>query len=304
MLLKAVQDISLMTKNRKKIKYDLLKPRRGDVMVKILITGQNGYISKSLKKILMTEPEKYIVDTISLRNNDWKNYQFDKYDVVVHLAGLVHHKEKKSMKKCYFDINSKLTKEIALKSKKSRVSQFIFMSTMAVYGEVGDIGKDLVINRDTPFNPKSYYALSKVEAEYELEKLKGTDFIITILRPPMIYGKDCPGNYALLRKIAKYSPIFPLINNKRSMLHIDKLCQVIIECINKKIVGVILPQDDEYLNTSFLVKEIAKKEGRNILLSRKLGKIILLIGRSNSLIKKVFGNLVYDRDDLNKGIDL
>lgn len=90
-------------------------------------------------------------------------------------------------------VNHNLPVEIAVKAKKSGVSQFIFMSTAAVFGS-----KSIIINKDTKPEPDTYYGISKLAAEEELVKLGGTNFRVCIVRPPLVYGKGCPGNFQTL----------------------------------------------------------------------------------------------------------
>lgn len=264
-------------------------------MKNILIAGKNSYIGTSLENWLMREPDQYKVDTVNMKDGSWKEKEFNIYDVVFHVAAVVHQKEQPKMKELYFKVNRDLPIEIAKKAKKAGVSQFIFMSTMAVYGEEGKLGQEVVINSNTPVNPKTFYGVSKVEAESELDKLNDVSFSVVVLRPPMVYGPNCPGNYARLEKLAVKSPIFPLIDNKRSMLHIDKLCQLVKEYIDEEVQGLYLPQDDEYVNTSLMIKELSEKNGKSIHLSKTAGIIIKLIGKRINLINKVFGNLVYEK---------
>jgi len=264
-------------------------------MKKILITGVNSYIGTSLEKWLEKYSDKYYIDTLDMKDNEWKNRDFSKYDVVFHVAAVVHKREKPESKSLYLKVNRDLPVEVAKKAQETGVKQFIFMSTMAVYGEEGKIGKEVVITKDTKPNPKTYYGKSKIEAEYELNKLTNENFKIVELRPPMVYGPNCPGNYARLEKLALKSPIFPMIENKRSMLHIDKLCEYVREYIDEEVEGVFFPQDDEYVNTSLLVKRIAEQNGKTIYMSKSMGWMIKLIGKKVSFVNKVFGNLVYDR---------
>lgn len=266
-------------------------------MKRILITGKNSYVGNSVEKWLMKEPENYKVDKISLRNDDWKSKDFSQYDSVLHVAAIVHKKERAELKELYFRINREVTIEIAKKAKKAGVSQFIFMSTMAVYGKVGKIGKSLVINRKTPTNPKTFYGISKLGAEASLKKLNDDKFKIVILRPPMVYGPKSPGNYARLEKIAIKLPIFPMINNQRSMIHIDKLCQYVKNHIDEEATGLYLPQDDNYINTSLLVKKIAEKNGKSIYLSKTLGFAIQIFCKKITSVNKVFGNLTYKKNE-------
>lgn len=270
-------------------------------MKRILITGKNSYIGTSLKNWLMREPDNYKIDAIGMKDGSWKEIDFSGYDVVFHVAAVVHQKEKPEMKELYFRVNKNLPIEVAKKAKESGISQFIFMSTMAVYGEEGRIGQDVVINCDTPVNPKTFYGKSKLEAEAELNKLNDDEFRVVVLRPPMVYGPNCPGNYSRLKKVAVKSPIFPMIENERSMLHIDKLCQYVKGYIDNEVGGLFFPQDDEYVNTSLMVKKLAVNNGNSIYLSKAAGLIIKIIGKKVNLINKVFGNLVYENREENRG---
>ncbi|RKD23103.1 hypothetical protein BEP19_12830 [Ammoniphilus oxalaticus] len=264
-------------------------------MKRILITGKNSYVGTNFQRWLENEPDKYMVESISVRDDAWKEKDFSKYDVVLHVAAMVHKKEQPEMERLYFEVNKELPLQIAIKAKKSGVKQFIFMSTMAVYGEEGKVDREVIITRGTLPNPKTFYGKSKLRAEYELKKISDESFKIAILRPPIIYGPNCPGNYSRLESLAKKVPIFPLIDNKRSMLHIKSLCKMLDELIEGKKEGLFLPQDDEYVNTSLLVKDLGKQRGRKIYLSRFVGWLIRLVGKNNNLVKKVFGNLVYER---------
>lgn len=264
-------------------------------MKRVLITGKNSYIGTNVEKWLMREPDKYYVESISVRGEEWKSFDFSKFDVVFHVAAIVHKKEKPRMKEIYFKVNRDLPVEVAKKSKKEGVLQFIFISTMAVYGEDGKLCQEVVINRDTPVNPKNLYATSKLKAEEEINELIHEKFRVVIIRPPMVYGPNCPGNHARLEKLAIKSPVFPFINNKRSMLHIDKLSQSVKFYIDNNSAGLYCPQNDEYINTSLMVKELSEKNGKSIYLSKSAGFIIKLIGKRSKLINRIFGNLVYER---------
>jgi UDP-glucose 4-epimerase len=270
-------------------------------MKRILITGKNSYVGKNIEKWLTKYSDRYSTDSISLRGDLWKETDFSQYDVVLHVAAMVHKKETPNMETMYFEINRDLSIELAKRVKASGVNQFIFMSTMAVYGVEGKNGQEVVITRETQPNPKTFYGRSKLEAESELMKLSNESFKLVILRPPMIYGPNCPGNYTRLQRLAINSPIFPLVDNKRSMLNVDNLCMYIRKYIDLMVEGVYFPQDEEYVNTSHLVKKLAEESGNNIYLSKILGRIIKLFGNRIDLLNKVFGNLVYEKtDDLKK----
>jgi UDP-glucose 4-epimerase len=261
-------------------------------MKRILITGKNSYIGTSFERWVSQYPDKYSVDTIDMKDESWKNVSFANYDSVFHVAGIAHIKESKKNKDLYYKVNRDLTYEIAKKAKSDGVKQFIFLSSMSVYGlEIG------TINEHTPLKPNSYYGKSKIEAEELIKPLESNLFKVTILRPPMIYGKGCKGNYQRLVKIALKTPIFPDINNSRSMLYIDNLSEFVKQLIDNNDSGLFFPQNKEYVKTSEMVKLIAMAHGRYIKKTKLFNPLlrILKIGTIN----KVFGDLVYEKSMSN-----
>lgn len=254
---------------------------------RILITGKNSYVGNQLADWLNKEPEKYTVVKESVRDGKWKEIDFSVFDVVVHVAGIAHIKETEKNKKLYYTVNRDLAYEIAKKSKSNGVKQFVFLSSMSVYGlENG------VINKNTPLKPNNDYGKSKVEAEKLITRLIDESFIVAILRPPMIYGKGCRGNYSRLANLAIKMPLFPKINNKRSMIYIDNLSEFIKHVIDNGSAGLFFPQNEEYVNTSEMVKLIANYHGQRLKLIKLFNPFIKLI--NVKLLKKVFGSLTYD----------
>lgn len=262
-------------------------------MKKILITGANSFIGTSVEKWLGKYPNKYYVDTISTRDNVWKKKDFSEFDVVFHVAGIAHVSSDPKMKDLYYKINRDLTIETAKKAKAEGVKQFIFMSSIIVYGD-SSINKR-VIDRNTVPVPSNFYGNSKLQAEEGIQGLEGNDFKIVILRPPMIYGKESKGNYPKLVLAAQKLRIFPNIDNERSMLHIDNLCEFIKLMIDNEESGLFFPQNKEFVKTSEMVRLIAEEHGKKIILTKTLNPVIrLMIGRVR-LVNKVFGNLVYEK---------
>lgn len=255
-------------------------------MKKILITGSNSYIGTSFEKWL--DKSEYIVDTVDMKDDSWKEKDFFKYDVVFHVAGIAHIKETKENAPLYYKINRDLVYEVAQKAKCEGVKHFIFLSSMSVYGmETG------VIGRNTVPAPKSNYGKSKLQAEELIAPLQDSTFNIAVLRPPMIYGEGCKGNYVRLEKFALKSPIFPDIKNKRSVIEIDKLCQYVKLVIDNYRSGLFLPQNDEYLCTSDMVKSIAEAHGKKIYMTKLFNPLLRLL--KVSMFNKVFGDLVYEK---------
>ena len=261
-------------------------------MKKILITGANSYIGTSFEKYMQQWPEQYQVDTVDMIDGTWREKDFSGYDCVYHVAGIAHIKETEDNAHLYYEVNRDLAIQTAEKAKADGVSQFIFLSTMAVYGiEEG------VIDRNTKPNPKSNYGKAKLEAEQGIAALSEGCFAVAVLRPPMVYGEGCKGNYQSLVKIAQKLPVFPDYQNKRSMIHIDRLCQYIKELLDNGTDGLVLPQDEEYVCTCRMVREIAKDMGRNMKLWKILNPAVSLAKRFTTAGKKAFGDLYYVRDE-------
>lgn len=256
-------------------------------MKKILITGLNSYVGNSLGKWLENYPEKYSVHFISLRNNKWMERDFSEFDVVFHVAGIAHVKETKKNAILYYKVNRDLAYEVAKKATNDGVKQFIFLSSMSVYGL--DTG---VINQNTIPAPKSNYGKSKLEAEELLKTLADQSLNITIIRPPMIYGKGCKGNYTRLAKLAIKTPVFPAIENKRSMIYIDNLSEFIRVIIDTCGEGIYFPQNKEYVQTSNMIQLIAKAKGKKLRITKLFNPLLTII--KTDLINKVFGDLIYE----------
>ncbi|MDK2920264.1 MAG: hypothetical protein PWQ37_2997 [Candidatus Petromonas sp.] len=256
-------------------------------MKKILITGANSYIGTSFEKWVSQYPDKYSVDTIDMRDERWREKSFRGYDVVFHVAGIAHIKETSLNQDLYYKANKDLAYETAKKAKQDGVSQFIFLSSMSVYGI--DNG---FIRKNTSPKPNSAYGKSKLEAEELINKLQDNSFNVSILRPPMVYGKGCKGNYPRLVKLALKTPIFPKIDNKRSMIYIDNLTEFVKQLIDNRSGGLFFPQNAEYVNTSEMVRLITEIHGKRVVMTKLFNPLLRLLNVST--LNKVFGDLVYD----------
>ncbi|WP_217947095.1 sugar transferase [Faecalibaculum rodentium] len=284
-----------------------------DRKVKILIVGKESYIGQSLESYAdKYYPENFTIDTVDTLPSasgpaEWETADFSCYDVVFHVAGLAHAdvgKVSEEIKEKYYQVNTDLAINVAKKAKSQGVGKFIFMSSMIVYGESAPIGTDKVITADSVPNPANYYGDSKLQADVAIRGLSDKEFKVIVLRPPMIYGKGSKGNYPKLSKIAKSIPIFPNIQNQRSMLYIENLCEFLCQILLVQYIGtnsiVLFPQNSEWVQTSQMVKEVAKVWGKNICLIRTLGTIVFfgskLSGRVSDLINKAFGSSCYQHE--------
>ena len=265
--------------------------------MRVLVTGENSYAGRQFEERMLELNSEWKIDFLSVRDDEWKLKNFSGYDALYHVAAIVHQKEKKENEALYYKINSDLTYELAIKAKSEGVKSFIFLSTMAVYGLIGKIGEDTVISKETKEIPTSYYGKSKLEAEQKISVLQSDDFQVSILRIPMIYGYGCPGNYSALSKLAKKIPLFPKLNNKRSLIYIDHLSDLVRYLIINKISGLFLVKNPEDVNTLAMVNEIAKNNNRKIINSNILSFFIKIFGNKFSITRKMFGSIIYKNED-------
>lgn len=268
-------------------------------MKKILLTGANSYIGTSFEKYIgMNYPQGYLVDTVDMIGDGWKQKDFGEYDCIFHVAGIAHSdsgKISQEKERLYYAVNTDLTVETAKKAKADGAKQFIFMSSAIVYGNSAPIGKKKIITRDTPVSPANCYGDSKVQAENGLRQLNDETFRIVILRPPMIYGKGSKGNYPTLSKYAQKLPFFPDVKNERSMLYIENLCEFVRLMVENEENGTFWPQNAEYSNTSEMVKMIAEAHGKRIRLVKGFGWLLKILGHISGKVNKAFGNLMYEK---------
>lgn len=262
--------------------------------MKVLITGKGSFIGRNLK-VWLEKTGKFIVDELDMENSNWINYDFTPYDTVIHVAAIVHKKKAKIPWQTYYKVNTILPFEVAKKARDSNVEQFIFFSTMAVFGQGKKLPKGNIIDTKTKLNPKNYYGRSKLMAENRILKLSSNKFKVTILRPPNVYGYGCPGNYiSSFVKLVKLTPIIPVVYTdcKQGLIYIDNLCGFVYQLIKDRKPGIFHPQDQEGISTFTLLLEIASLTNKKVLYSKLLGKIISLFDKIPIVIK-VFGGVSY-----------
>ena len=271
-------------------------------MKRVLITGANSYIGTCFEKYVADHYSSELsVDTVDMIDGSWRQKDFSSYDIVYHVAGIAHAdvgKVSDEVKAKYYAINTDLTIETCKKAKEEGVKQFVFMSSAIVYGESAPYGKPKRITKDTEPQPANFYGDSKWQADKGVRELADERYIVTVLRPPMIYGKGSKGNYPTLAKMAKKLPVFPNVQNERSMLYIENLCEFLCQVMIRGEGGIFWPQNAEYTITSDMVKMIANVSGHKIHVSKGWNWVVglarIIPGKPRGLTNKAFGNLSYD----------
>ena len=245
--------------------------------MKVLLTGSSGFLGKSLVKAL----EHYGIETIAptrkklMGSTEFVQYTtfkdisniaqdesiFKDVDVFIHTAALAHEKD---LTEGSFDkINNELTIKLAKAAAKSNLKRFIFISSIGVNGT----SNKYPFKVDDNPNPVDAYSISKYKAEIGLKKIaENTEMEIVIIRPPLVYGKNAPGNFGTLLKVVKKNLPLPLgaINNKRSFVAIDNLIDLILTCIEHPNAKnqTFLVSDDENISTSNLLKKLTLAAGK------------------------------------------
>ena len=272
---------------------------------KVLITGAGSYIGQSFIQYAKKHyPDNFEIEELDMTDAAWRDKDFSEYDVVYHVAGIAHAdvgKVSEEIKSKYYEVNTGLAVEVAEKAKREGVKTFVFMSSMIVYGDSAPYGQRKVIDETTVPEPANFYGDSKLQADVSVRELANDTYKVIVLRPPMIYGKGSKGNYRTLAKLAKKLPIFPNVDNERSMLYIENLCEFLCQVMLLKRYHrnsvVLLPQNGEWTKTSDMVKMIAKASGKMITELQCLALVVWIgskmPGKIGGLVNKAFGNNCY-----------
>lgn len=266
--------------------------------MKLLITGASGFVGSYF---INKYEGKYEIQKFSFLKDDIGTLEVVGVDVIFHLSALVHQMGGAS-KEEYERVNIVQTLELAKKAKDEGVKQFVFMSTVKVYGEETDD----VYTENSECNPEDEYGKSKLRAERELLKLESEDFIVSIVRTPIVYGYGVKANIKNLVNLVKKVPIIPLgrINNKRSFVYVGNLCYLVDVVIEQEKSGIFLAGDDEPLSTTGLIELIAKNLDKKIYLIKIPFFEALLKLLKPSFHKRLYGSLEVDNTLTKKVLNL
>ena len=263
-------------------------------MTRVLITGAGSYIGVSVEKWLGRFSDRYQVDVLDMISPEWRDYSFEGYDVVYHVAGIAHRKNVSD--ELYDTVNNLLAVEVAQKAVDAGVSQYIFMSSGAVYSQSDKTHDYIEVSESTQCNPCTAYGASKLRAEQGIQKVietKCSKMKLAILRPPTVYGFGAKGNYGSLAKLAVKTPFVPKVENRRSMIYIDNLCEFVRLVIDSGAEGIFIPQNREYVCSTELMCQIAKLYGRKIYKLPGLTWAVRIMGHIVDPVNKVFGTYIY-----------
>jgi len=255
---------------------------------RVLIAGKDSYIGSQLEARL--DSARFQCDTLDMHGDAWQQYSFAGYDAVVLVAGIVHLQEGALEEELYDRVNHRLAEAVGQKARQEGVKQFVFFSSMSVYGM--DVGR---IHADTQPNPQSAYGRSKLAGEQALQALADERFRVAVLRPPMIYGPGCKGNYPRLSHLIQKLHVLPKAGNKRSMLYIATLCAFLDGLLQGGMGGLYFPQNSAYVSTDDLARAIMKAHRRFLWQPSGFGWLLRSLAGKGGTFGKVFGSLTYDQ---------
>jgi nucleoside-diphosphate-sugar epimerase len=241
----------------------------------ILVTGATGFIGTALCKYLILGGNKVIGvtrrETFSGRTvivsdiaefTGWRD-TLTGVDAIVHLAGRAHILKDRAADPLeeFRRVNTRATITLAENAALAGVKRFVFISSIGVNGNV---------THDKPFsvahkpNPHSPYARSKYEAELALHEISRTsDLDFVIIRPPLVYGPNAPGNFqSMIHWLTSNVPL-PLgaiTNNRRSFVSLDNLVDLIAVCVDHSLAAnqTFLVSDGEDLSTTDLLRRLSR----------------------------------------------
>lgn len=282
-------------------------------MKKVLITGVTGFIGQRLAVILFesgfevsgttrksTANSNYIIVENIDSSAHW-NHCLKGIDCVVHLAARVHEMNDTSSDplKEFRTVNSEGTIHLANACVEAGVKRLIYLSSIKVNGECTI---DHPISELDKTDPKDFYALSKFEAEVALLGIsKKSDLEVVILRPPLVYGAGVKANFHNMMKwLNKEIPLpFGAIYNKRSLIYLDNLIDLIVTCIKhpNAVNEIFLVSDGEDLSTPELLNRVSLALGKKSWLlpvNQKILEYFLMLIGKEKLAQRLCGSFQID----------
>ena len=263
----------------------------------LMITGASGFIgSNFIKKY----GDIYNIVPVCLIENKPEDLDYTGVDTILHLAALVH-QMKGAPEEKYYEVNTELTRRLAVSAKKQGVKHFVFYSTVKVYGFDGDLeNHEFRLTENSECNPNDPYGASKYEAEKILRAIEEDRFKVAVVRPPMVYGEGVKGNMLSLMKLINILPMIPFNydNNRRSIISTENLLYMTHLIIKNKADGVYLGTEGNPVSIKQIAKSIEMGIGKkrvNIKLPNLIFKLIYKV--KPNIMVRLYGTLAFTQED-------
>lgn len=259
------------------------------IMKKILIYGKGSYIGEHYREGL--EARGHQVDMVDSLVQKPGEFSVAGYDVVINVVGIAHIKITPDMESLFYKINTDYAVDLCRLAKESGVHQYIYMSSMNVYGDTSEC-----ISSREQENPKNFYGKSKLLADQRIHEMEDESFKVASVRPPVVYGKGCKGNFNPLIKVAKVAFAFPKYKNTRSMIYIDHLTNFVCQLVENGDGGYFHPQNAAHTSTVDAVVAIRKALGKKTFLIPGFGWLIKVMMKCVSMADRAFADDYYALD--------
>jgi nucleoside-diphosphate-sugar epimerase len=273
------------------------------------VTGGNGFLGRKIVEFLDSSGIEVVslqrsqkkISKVQTRLFDLSNFSSiskeltSNLDIIIHTAALVHNTD--ADYKSHQKLNFEATKRLYKISQNSGVKKFIFLSTVGVYGlssfkEILDVSSSV--------SPKTPYATAKLDTEKFLLSQKNQNTRISIIRLPLVYGENAPGNYGALEKLSKINIPLPFggIKNKRSMISVDNVAKVLFDaCKNlEKHNGLHLLAEPIPISTTILLSNLRQRNISTIRLfpvPKFIFKFLLVLVGKRKMYEQLFENLIF-----------
>lgn len=271
-------------------------------MTKVFITGTTGYLGRNLLKLSKVKGINAVgVDRFC--DGDGLTYEdfFASTDLegasIIHCAGLAHAKGRSYAD--FYAVNVELTVRLARYALSKKIKKFIYISTIGVFGN-----EESYVDIYSLRNPYDNYTKSKCQAEKELNDIfVNCNTKLIVIRPPLIIGKKAPGNIALIENLLHFFPVTPFacLNNKRSIIKIETLCEIILNSKNQNY-SLWLPAEERTFSTKEIFDLVAICNGKKFIHlpvpSFVLRKILETLGM-DSLKRNLLADLVIKNAKVN-----
>lgn len=290
---------------------------------RVLVTGATGFVGRELcarlisagKNVVavgrrgeVTRLSGLVYRQLELETDDLQQLFSGGIDAVVHLAGQAHGKGGSERQELngFRRANVNVTIRLAEAAIRAGVRRFVFVSSIGVHGTVT---KGTAISESTPFSPASPYTQSKMEAEVELTRLFDgvASSELAIVRPPLVYGVNAPGNFGSLLRLANSpAPLpFGLCSNRRSLISVATLADFLIACIHHPEAGnqSFVLADSSTVSTGDIVASLRRgmnRSARLIPVPASLMAFVLGVLGKREMYTQLFCDLEIDNEKAKK----